>query len=58
MSDACNTFVFFGAAIYRHALSEDVGISDDDLGRRAFVGKVLRFCTDYAARKKAVIATD
>jgi hypothetical protein len=49
---------FFGSAIYRDRFAKDVAITDDDLGRRTLIRKVLRFGPNDNTGKKMVVATD
>lgn len=56
-ADARDSRVFFGTAIHRDALAEDIAVSDNDLGWRTLVGQVLRIGPDHASRKEPIIAT-
>ena len=57
-TDRCDPLILLRSTIDRCAFSEDIAISDDDLGRRALVGKILRLSTDDTTGKEPIVATD
>lgn len=58
VTDRSDPLVFFSASIDGHALTKDVAVSDDNLGWRTLVGKILWLSTDNATGEEAVVAAD
>lgn len=57
-TDRRDPLILLRSTIDRSAFSEDIAVTDNDLGRRALVGKILWLATDDTTGKESIVATD
>lgn len=57
-ADAGDSEILFSSPVHGHTFSKDVAVPDGDLCWRALVRQVLRVCSNNAAGKESIVATD
>lgn len=57
-TDAGDPEILFGSPVHGHAFSKYVAVPDGNLRWRALVSQVLRVCSNDAAGKESIVATD
>ena len=57
-TDRRNALILLRSTIDRSAFAEDIAITDDDLGRRALVRKILWLSTDDTTGKESIVPAD
>ena len=57
-SDTGDSRIFFRASIDGHAFTENVAVSNNDLGWRTLIRQILWICANNTTRKETVVAAD